>query len=802
LIRWRWFVFAIAVTVVCIAFPASVSLRLDRSLNKMFAPKDPTRIGFEQLQAKFGVADLVVFAYRDASLWQANGSGLERLQAVRTKLEQMPGMTTVMDLSKIDSMLSSMQSPLGSLGSFGVALGQGNVSHPLLDPNNNLAQRFKNLFEGQTHARQSDLVALACLLNGDQSDALKSKTIASMRAFGNELPQSFGVPKALMVGQPVMVDEGFEAIEADGLRLGMFSSVSLMLLILIGFRSLRWAFITLAVVQWSLVVTRALLVWLAWDLTMVSSMLTSIVTVIGVATTMHWMLGYRHAMRVGQQPEAALASSIGQLWQPIMWACITDAIGFASLSFAKVGPVQDYGCMMALASLVVLVGIFAIVPALALVSFGSSKWIGRCGLSMQLSEIPGDRILDRFLGGLLRLALSHSLAVAVLSLLLTVVAIWGTLTLQVETDFIKNFKQDAPLVVAYQAIESELGGAGVWDVIVPVPKSMTQSYLDQVMSLEEKLRAIEIESVSRTRRVPDVDQRIRLTQVMSFADADLAARESTLLSQLTIEARLLGMKQVMGSFIGTMIQPVGSQDRSLRIMLRSREQSEASQKERLIEEVKRVVSQWTSEHAGQFGTEQFRTNQLESSVSGYYVMLAELVSSVVADQWRCFAVATVGIWLAMTLALRSFLLATLAILPNAIPSMCILGFMGWMDMRVNLGAAMIAAVSMGLSVDSSLHYLMRLQSDRRKGHSTRVALRAAQSEIGMAMLLSTIALVLGFGSMIVSDFVPTVVFGLTASLSMLGGLLGNLFLLPALINLFSSKPDVSRTAAAFSQPDA
>jgi predicted RND superfamily exporter protein len=163
--------------------------------------------------------------------------------------------------------------------------------------------------------------------------------------------------------------------------------------------------------------------------------------------------------------------------------------------------------------------------------------------------------------------------------------------------------------------------------------------------------------------------------------------------------------------------------------------------------------------------------------------LSALVSSVIQDQWRCFAIAALGIWLAMTIALRSPWLAAITMLPNALPSMCIMGFMGWTNMPINLGAAMISAVSMGLSVDSSLHYLMRFQKEIRDGKEFESAMRAAQSEIGTAMLLSSMALVLGFGSLAMSDFIPTVVFGSMSAISMLGGLVANLTILPALLAL-------------------
>jgi predicted RND superfamily exporter protein len=769
MIRWRWSFFAISLLLLVFALPASRRLSLDRSLHRMFAPGDPTRVDFELLQTRFGVSDLVVFAYRDPNLWNRDGSGIDRLEAIRQKIEAIPGVDIAMDLSKIDTMIHQLESPLTVFSS-----PKTRARHPILDTTNRLAMEFKAIFEGQTHGREGDLVAIACILASSASTKESpSKTISDIRELGLSLPEEYQVSSAMLVGQPVMVDEGFEAIEQDGLRLGYFSTLSLSLLILIGFRSLRWAAIAILVVQWSLIVTRGLLVWLAWDLTMVSSMLSSIVTVIGVATTMHWMLGYRNAMQMGLQPQAALVRSTRELWKPIVWACITDAIGFASLLFAKVGPVQDYGCMMALASLVVMFGIFALVPTLALVPLVPEKMAKYFGVSFKLASIPGDIWVRRWLGWLLDCALRFPRAVVTMAALLTGIAILGAMKLKVETDFIKNFKHDAPLVIAYRAIERELGGAGVWDVMLPAPPILTQAYFDEVIDLEKQLLSIEIEG----------QQPLRLSKVMSLADADAIASMSPILGRLPIEARLVGMRQVMGKFVDTLITKGDDQGRWLRVMLRSPEQSDASQKEQLIEEVRRVVG--LKIQTG--GWESVEKRREVATVSGYYVLLLELVKSVVADQWRCFAAATFGIWIAMAIALKSPFLSLLAIWPNALPSLCILGFMGWVGMDVNLGAAMIAAVSMGLSVDSSLHYLIRIQRERSQGKESCVAIQSAQSEIGMAMLLSTGALVVGFGALATSDFVPTIVFGVTASLSMLGGLVGNLLILPALLTVVFSK---------------
>lgn len=780
MIRFRWLGLSLATILFFVALPASFDLRLDRSIEAMFAKEDRIRADFERLESIFGVSELIVFAYRDDMLWSGDGQGLERLARIRQRIEALPGIDSAMDLTKVNGMIRQWNATVGLLSA---SKTNSKSQYPLLDANDPMAVKLKKLFEGQTHARNSDLVAIACILKrgGKSSDfplPSHATTINQLRRIDIESNQP-----VLLAGQSVMVEEGFEAIESDGRRLGFFSAISLAGLLWIGFRSLRWALIVIAVVQWSLVVTRAILVVLDWELTMVSSMLASIVTVIGVATTMHWMLGYQRLCSQGTDPEMALQDSMWQLRRPIVWACITDAIGFLSLTFAKVGPVQDYGWMMALASMVVLAAIFLIVPGLALMPLLIAPWDKRTGMQIQLWESPW-LSKDMFAGPIDQCkAIAHRYPgwIIAISIALGGIAVLGSLRIELETDFVKNFKANSPLVVAYETIERELGGAGVWDIAVPVPNSIQSSVQREVAQLEERLRAI---------RVGDKSVSVSLSHVMSVLDADDVVGESFIMKRLGLEGRLLAMKPLMGSFLGTLVgsekDKNGQEQRYLRIMLRSREQVAAKDKRLLIDAVRNEVQTYT-ENISDMGR---GSNRELAFVSGYYVLLAELVSSIVADQWRCFAIAGIGILVATSLALRDIRLASMALVPNALPSLCILGWFGWSGIPMNLGAAMIAAVSMGLSIDSSIHYLSRYQQEVRKGQSSAQAVDSAQSEIGLAIVLSTLALVLGFGALATSDFLPTVIFGVSAALSMVGGLIGNLILLPAILRYFSGEGQV------------
>jgi predicted RND superfamily exporter protein len=499
---------------------------------------------------------------------------------------------------------------------------------------------------------------------------------------------------------------------------------------------------------------------------MVSSMLTAIVTVIGVATTMHLLLRYQDTRRRGAARRDALRESLAALMVPIGLACVTDAVGFISLMAANVGPVRDFGLMMAIGSLVVLLSILLLVPGLALIGkWDSDPHVPKSDLAVRMAL---RKLLDLVLANR-RLGIMGLVLIAIVSLV-------GGFRMLVETDFTKNFYSSNPLVQGYQVVESELGGAGVWDVMLPAPKAISQEYLNQIMQLETQLRALSA--------TDDGGNKFSLTKVLSMADADLAARVEPRIGALPVTARLEGMRWAMPEFSQALLtyNVDTSGLRWLRIMLRSREQTTASVKSQLIQQVTTTVAEFTEQlQWRELFDDKMQFESLSGEVTGYHVMLSRLVSSVLEDQWKCFAFATLGIFGIMLIATRSLVFSLAALVPNALPIIVVLGAMGWLGIRVNMGAAMIAAVSMGLSIDSSIHYLLHYQRRLRAGDRPLKALRSAQENVGFAVVLATVALIAGFLALAVSEFVPTVVFGTLTSLTMLGGLIGNLIALPLLV---------------------
>jgi predicted RND superfamily exporter protein len=233
----------------------------------------------------------------------------------------------------------------------------------------------------------------------------------------------------------------------------------------------------------------------------------------------------------------------------------------------------------------------------------------------------------------------------------------------------------------------------------------------------------------------------------------------------------MGLRLVRGrlpDFIGTIHNATSpDEERYLRIMLRAPEQLEATAKAQLIEQVRDVTAEAYP----------------EAHVTGYYVLLTNLIESLLRDQWTTFAVSSLGVLLVMVFAFRSFPLALATLIPNILPVFWLFGAMGWIGLKINMGAAMIAAVSVGLSVDGSIHYVMSYQRLRQLGLSIDEALQAVQGSVGRSAVLAALALMVGFSTLMVSEFVPTVYFGSLVTLTMIGGLVGNIVALPLLIKV-------------------
>ena len=753
LVRIRFVFLVIALIIFAVAYPVSRQVRMDRSISAMFDPDDDTFRDYAELQAAFGGNAVAIVVYRDANL--LSPEGFQRSANVTQRIETVSGVKGVLSPSVLSELVAKVR-PAGFLTGF------SNKVPALMRKRDSVARGIDDLFQGYTHSEDHSRAAVVAMLDPEHPP----ETIESIKEIGASLPRDYpeDISEVSIVGEPVLVHDGFALIERDGAQLATMTVVLLSIVVLISLVDLRFILLSAGVIVWSLTLTRAAMVWFDLGLSLVSTILTAIVTVIAVASVLHLGVRFRIARNRGFDQHRSTVRSIALLLLPILWTCATDAAGFAALRFSRIAPVQDFGLIVALAAVFVFIAVVLLAPSVMMIP---NVQAGKKLHQMQRT------LARRIRRGCLRVASSFvnnkRLGVAI-TIALVIVSILGVWKSETETSFLKNFRSDSPIVMDYDRVEHSFGGAGVWDVVIDAPDSPSKKYLAHVLAMEAELRSIRVAGDAS------------LSKVISLADAvDVVGRARTL-RYLSPTIRLRGMRLVMPVFVDALLTPKGEgRRRQLRIMLRSSEHLTASQKTSLITEVERIVSEFTSgANWNAFFVTQEPTQQ--GTVTGYYVMMSRLVSQLIQDQWRCFVASSILIWILLLMATRSWRLATAALLPNLLPVFFVLAVVGLSGQKINMGAAMIAAVSIGLSIDGSVHFLASYRRHRDDDHSQDVSASHAAGNVGVPVMLATVALVVGFSVLATSDFVPTATFGMLVAITLAAGTFINLTLLPAFVS--------------------
>lgn len=730
IIRRRWPLLAASILLTAIAWPISLRLKFDQSIESLYAPSNPLLQAFVRSKQTFGGDEFLIVAYREPQLFddeeQLTDAARDRLNHLAEQIGALPGVET----ETIQSLASAMRSPYGR-------------------------GRIRKFVEGILVGEDGETVAVVARLSPlDEEHTPRAATFRKVR----EIAAAHD-PPAVVLGEPVQVHDMFRYVEEDGFTLGLWSTLLLMAMIYLLFRSVRWMVLPLAVVEATLVWTKALLVLSGMQLSMVSSMLNSLVTIITIATVAHLILRFRE-LRQHHDRERALFAALRQLLMPIFWVTITTTAGFAALLTCHITPVASFGIMMSLATVLLMVAAIGILPGGVLL--GRTTPVP----AATAAEAPLEKSLVRLTEWVEHRPLIVWLAVATLTLACTP----GLFQLHIETDFSKNFRARSPIVQALNFFESNLGGAGTWEVNFPAPAELTQEFLDDVESLADDLRAVE------QRTTAD-----RLTKVVAVTDGLSLIPRNVVFVKVPLSTRLSLLDRIQPDYLPSLYN--GEAGR-MRIVLRAMERQPSEVKLKLISDVEQLA----------------RKRFPEAEATGLYVLLAHLVESLMDDQLVSSVLACVAMIFLMFLAFRNAWLSVSLMAPNAFPLIVVLGVMGWLSMKINVGSAMIAAVSMGLTVDSGILYIAEYRNARDRGLSFADALKETHQGVGLAVLLSNVALIVGFMVLTLSHFVPLIYFGVLVNVAMVGGLIGNLVLVPLLLRLIDRPAnEVPRVAVQSTQ---
>ncbi|WP_437203037.1 efflux RND transporter permease subunit [Planctomicrobium sp. SH664] len=717
LVRWRWgMLIFTAVASLALVWPAS-QLKLDESVESFYDPSDPQLQAYLESKSIFLGDEFVMVAYQADH--PTSEEELRQLAAFSDRLSRVPGVRADSTQDLADSLRNSR------------ATGRIRVLLRLPATQREIVNLSRHILIGEDNRTLTIVLRLA---DEETSPVPRTETYRRIREIAQDFPR-----RTYVAGEPLQIHDMFRYVEEDSWVLGLASSMLLMTVILFFFRNVRWVILPILVIQITLLWTKGILSLTGIRLSMVSSMLTSLVTVIAIATVTHITVMFRE-YRVHWPREQAFCKTFSTLAEPTFWISLTTAIGFASLLISETTPVRSFALMMALGSM--------LVPLVCLLILPGGILIGH--VQADPREPWGEKWLISQLQRLAAWSADHPWPILGATVALTIFSCIGVGLLKVETDFSKNFRASSPIVHALNFFEANMGGVGSWEIGFPAPSELTEEELDKVRALAQELNAIQLSNG------------IRLTKVLALTDGLDLVKRIPRYRNADLEEQQMVLAQLQPEMQPTLYNPERGR---MRIVLRALEQQPSEVKLQLIQQVEETARKYFP----------------EAKATGLYVLLAHLITSLLGDQLTSFLISCAGMLLCLALAFRGFWIGLISLVPNVLPIILVVGCMGWFGMPINIGTAMIASVSIGLTVDTTILYLAEYERARRGGATHQEAVNVANGGAGLALTLANVALIAGFSVLALSNFVPLIYFGVLVSLTMLGGLIGNLVLLPVML---------------------
>ena len=619
------------------------------------------------------------------------------------------------------------------------------------------------------------------------------KRVAQIR----ELIEDYRDRATIFLGGPDMITaDMITFIKSDLTVFGAGILVFIIATLALIFRRIRFVVLPLITCALCLVIILGFLSWIDWRLTVISSNFVLLLLIITLALTIHLIVRYRELQ--SNNPESnqhkLVSQTVISMAKPCLYTVLTTIVAFTSLVVSDIRPVIDFGWMMTMGISLALVIAFIIIPA---------------GMVL-LGKGPHTSLQDNssaFTAKFAWLTEHYGTLILLTALSLAALSAYGISKLEVENRFIDYFRSDTEIYRGMETIDTALGGTTPLDIIIQAPVfdeptindveefestdddySLDDDYAfeDEYSDMEEELAQDDASSLAESYWFSSAGL-ADLEKLQTFIDAQPEVGKVNSLVQLYAVARDLSnrdlndleiaiMRQSLSDEIyQQMVAPYLLEDiDEARIQLRAMETGGQLRRAELLEK----IHQYAIDEVG-IAPENIR-------FTGILVLYNNMLQSLYKSQIVTLGAVFIGIMIMFLVLFQSVKISIIAILPNFLAAGIVLGSMGIFGIPLDMMTITIAAITVGIGVDHAIHYLTRFKREFSLDSNYIGAMHRAHASIGQALFYTSITIIAGFSILALSNFIPSVYFGLLTGLAMLAALLGSMTLLPQLIII--SKP--------------
>ena len=605
----------------------------------------------------------------------------------------------------------------------------------------------------------------------DEINSINHETILSIRKILSKYSQHGSLH---LGGVPMIADDMITFIKKDLIIFGIGVFLFLIIMLTIIFRKLRWVLLPLISCFYAGLLMIGLLGLVGWNVTVISSNFISLMLIITMSMNVHLIVRYRQLRKDfpnSSQHELVLNTTSKMVW-PCFYTALTTIMAFSSLVVSGIKPVIDFGWMMTIGLSVTFLTSFILFPSILIL----------------LPKIDDDSLTRQefqFTPKLASVTEKHGNNILILSLILSVISVYGITRLQVENSFINYFSNDTEIYKGLRLIDEKLGGTTPVDILLNLEDpeiiendekdedfedfdalfSAFEEEQEKVWFTPERIEKVKeihdyLESLSAIGKVLSLASIIRVGEQINEGEFD--AFELAIVSKrMPIELR------------ESMIKPYLSEENNeVRISVRILDSLKDLRRKELLEKIKNDL------------TKKIGIDEDKIKITGILVLYNNMLQSLFKSQILTLGVVMIGIGFMLVVLFRSLQLAIIGIIPNLFAAAIILGLMGLLKIPLDMMTITIAAITIGIAVDNSIHYIYRFREEFPKTKNYISTMHYCHANIGKAVFYTASTIIIGFSILVLSNFIPTIYFGLLTAFAMFIALFAALTLLPKLILIF------------------
>ena len=618
---------------------------------------------------------------------------------------------------------------------------------------NNLESRFKN-YSAKNSAKEKENIKQI-------RDVIKKyKKNASM----------------FLGGVPMITSDMTDFIAQDIKKFGIGVFIFLVLILSVIFKSARWVFIPLFGCIISVIFVSGLAGYIDWRITVISSNFAAILLIITMSMTIHLAVRYREltAKNLNLEKKEIVAETIHYMFIPCVYTSLTTIVAFMSLVVSGIRPVIDFGHMMTVGISSAFIITFIVFPTILMI-------------------LPNENITEKnditknITNKFAIFSIQNYGKIIISAFLILIISIFGISKIKVENRFIDYFHEDTEIHQGMLEIDKKLGGTTPFDIIIDKPLASDDKIIVdddfEIDELSELLGDEEEEIKGYWLSNPKFKEIVKIHNYL-----DSQPETGKVLSIATLYKLAIGLNNdepLSDLQVGAIKSSLSDEVRKVLLdPYLSQDETQTRITLRIIDSDKNLNRKEFIERVDNFLLEEMKYSEERFNTTNMLVLYNNMLQSLFSSQIQTIGFVFISIMLMFTILFRSFYLAILAIVPNILPATLVLGFMGLKSIPLDLMTITIAAISVGIAVDNTIHYIIRFKREFSQNKNYSKSIKVCHGSIGKAMYYTSSIIIIGFSILSLSNFIPTIYFGLLTGLAMLAALIASLTLLPALLMIF------------------